>query len=198
MDATCSRCDHPVGFHGSPAGCRARYLVGDPLCGCDLHPDAYPPHPAEELRRCQAEYHGEHGGFRCEVMVTRETRHEVDVDHRAQNGDRPELVFKWKEDVASYPLRVSDPCGCPPGGHSLTGACLPDVPAPASERQVGGDHYRKHAIQPWDIIDEYDLSFYAGNALKYLLRDKGNRLEDLKKARHYLDKLIEIEEGKEG
>lgn len=71
-------------------------------------------------------------------------------------------------------------------------------PVPARERQVAGLHYRKHAIQPWDIIDEYDLSFYAGNALKYLLRDKGNRLEDLKKARHYLDKLIEIEEGKGG
>lgn len=184
MYATCSRCGHPVPFHGSPAGCRARYLVGDPLCGCDLHPDAYPPYPAEELQQCRAEYHGEHGDFRCEVMVTQETRHEV--DHRAQNGNRPETVIRWTDDVASYPL--------PPDDRLMTGLNV----TPVSERQVGGDHYRKFKIQPWDIIDEYDLSFYAGNALKYLLRDKGNRLEDLKKARHYLDKLIEIEEGKGG
>jgi len=62
--------------------------------------------------------------------------------------------------------------------------------------QVGGSHYSDRKIQPWDVIDEYGLSFYAGNALKYLLRAgrKGSRVEDLKKARHYLDKLIELEE----
>jgi len=64
------------------------------------------------------------------------------------------------------------------------------------DTQVGGDHYRKFKIQPWDVIDEYGLTFYAGNALKYLLRagHKGVALEDLKKARHYLDRMIEIEE----
>lgn len=73
-----------------------------------------------------------------------------------------------------------------------------DAPVPASERQVGGDHYRKFKIQPWDIIDTYDLDFYEGSALKYLLRRKTDRLEDLKKARHYLDKLIEREEAGDG
>lgn len=71
----------------------------------------------------------------------------------------------------------------------------PVPPEPASERQVGGEHYRRYKFQPWDIVDEYGLSFYEGSALKYLLRRKDNRLEDLKKCRHYLDKLIEIEEG---
>lgn len=68
----------------------------------------------------------------------------------------------------------------------------------ARDRQVAGSHYRKFKIQPWDVIDEYGLTFYAGNALKYLLRagHKGVALEDLKKARHYLDRMIEIEEGK--
>lgn len=68
----------------------------------------------------------------------------------------------------------------------------------AKDTQVGGDHYAKREIQPWDIIDCYGLDFYAGNALKYLLRyrDK-NGVEDLKKARHYLDKLIEVTEGKQ-
>lgn len=60
-----------------------------------------------------------------------------------------------------------------------------------SDRQVGGSHYKKHSIQPWDIIDEYGLGFYEGNVLKYLLRDKGNKREDLEKAVHYLEKVLE-------
>ena len=59
--------------------------------------------------------------------------------------------------------------------------------------QVGGDHYSRHTIQPFDIINEYDLNFYEGNALKYLLRQKGDRVTDLRKARHYIDVLIERE-----
>jgi len=39
-------------------------------------------------------------------------------------------------------------------------------------KQIGGTHYSKHKIQPWDIIDEYGLNFYEGNVLKYLLRKK--------------------------
>ena len=36
--------------------------------------------------------------------------------------------------------------------------------------QVGGDHYSKHGkVQPWDVIDEYDLNYYADNAIKYIL-----------------------------
>jgi hypothetical protein len=64
----------------------------------------------------------------------------------------------------------------------------------AKLHQVGGDHYIKYSIQPFDIIDCYGLNFYAGNALKYLLRyrDKGG-VQDLEKARHYIDKLIETE-----
>lgn len=60
------------------------------------------------------------------------------------------------------------------------------------EKQVGGEHYKKQAIQPWQIIDEYELNFYEGNALKYLLRDKLNtdRVEDLEKLIHYAEKEI--------
>lgn len=71
---------------------------------------------------------------------------------------------------------------------------LEDLNAPheiPSGRQVGGSHYKKHSIQPWDIIDEYGLGFYEGNVLKYLLRDKGSRREDLEKAVHYLEKMLE-------
>lgn len=65
---------------------------------------------------------------------------------------------------------------------------------PAIERQVGGSHYKDKgsSMQPWAIIDAWELDFYGGNVLKYLLRAKHKGgLEDLQKARHYLDKMIE-------
>ena len=69
-----------------------------------------------------------------------------------------------------------------------------DQPNPAIERQVGGSHYKDKgsSMQPWAIIDAWGLDFYGGNVLKYILRAKHKGgLEDLQKARHYLDKMIE-------
>jgi len=62
----------------------------------------------------------------------------------------------------------------------------------ANEQQVGGDHY-KTEIQPWDFIVANNLGYLEGNIIKYVSRwkDKGG-VEDLKKAQHYLQKLIEI------
>lgn len=64
----------------------------------------------------------------------------------------------------------------------------------ANDTQVAGDHYKRQAIQPWDIIVANGLDFFEGNALKYLLRWrlKGG-VDDLRKARHYIDKLIELQ-----
>jgi hypothetical protein len=69
--------------------------------------------------------------------------------------------------------------------------------AKANSTQVGGDHYKSKPIQPWDFIIANGIGFCEGNAIKYISRwrDK-NGVEDLKKARHYIDKLIEIEESK--
>ncbi len=58
--------------------------------------------------------------------------------------------------------------------------------------QVGGDHYSKHKIQPWCVIDEYKLDYHLGNVIKYVLRDKGSKVEDIKKAKHYLEHWLEI------
>ena len=67
----------------------------------------------------------------------------------------------------------------------------------ANARQVGGGHYKVLAIQPWDFIAANKLGYFEGNVVKYVSRhqDKGG-LQDLHKARHYLDKLIELEEDK--
>lgn len=61
-------------------------------------------------------------------------------------------------------------------------------------KQVGGSHYSKHKVQPWDYIYENNLCYFTGNCVKYVSRwrDKGG-VEDLKKAIHYLEKLIELE-----
>jgi hypothetical protein len=56
---------------------------------------------------------------------------------------------------------------------------------------IGKSNYSDKKIQSWDIIDEYNLSFYEGNVLKYLLREKGSRREDLQKIRHYIDKMLD-------
>lgn len=68
-----------------------------------------------------------------------------------------------------------------------------------SDIQIGGDHYRSKTIQPWDVMEDWMsqeafAGFLQGNVIKYLCRyrDK-NGVEDLRKARHYLDKLIEVE-----
>ena len=62
----------------------------------------------------------------------------------------------------------------------------------SSSYQVGGTHYQA-AIQPWDIIDAWELDFFEGNALKYLLRYKykGKALEDLEKLEHYVKRMKE-------
>jgi hypothetical protein len=63
----------------------------------------------------------------------------------------------------------------------------------ANDKQVSGTHYKDKDIQPWDYIAANKLGYFEGNVVKYVSRwkNKGG-LEDLKKARHYLDKLIEI------
>lgn len=67
----------------------------------------------------------------------------------------------------------------------------------ANEKQVGGTHYKHQAIQTWDYIAANGLGYFEGNVVKYVSRhqDKGG-LVDLRKARHYLDKLIELEEDR--
>lgn len=57
----------------------------------------------------------------------------------------------------------------------------------AAADAVNPSHYASHAIQPTDLIDEYDLNFYCGNVVKYVCRHKEkNGREDLKKALWYL------------
>jgi hypothetical protein len=57
--------------------------------------------------------------------------------------------------------------------------------------QIGGEHYKLQGIQPIDYIMANELDFCEGNVVKYVTRWRyKNGVQDLKKARHYLDFLI--------
>lgn len=61
--------------------------------------------------------------------------------------------------------------------------------------QVGGDHYSRLPIQPIDFILGNGLGFCEGNIIKYVCRYRAKGgVEDLQKARQYIDFLIENEE----
>jgi hypothetical protein len=76
-----------------------------------------------------------------------------------------------------------------------SGEIQPMVEQPtANERQVGGAHYRKK-IQHWDFVASHDYGYLEGQVTKYVFRWKDkNGLQDVQKAEHFLQKLIEVAE----
>lgn len=79
-------------------------------------------------------------------------------------------------------------------------AVIPKAPEPkASEKQVGGDHYKLLAIQPMEYALANHLNYAQANVIKYVTRynlkaDGAKWKEDLKKAIHNIELLIEHEE----
>jgi len=73
-----------------------------------------------------------------------------------------------------------------------------DLTTSAMQIQVGGDHYKLLKIQPLEYALENDLGICEHAVIKYVSRwrDKGG-IEDLRKARHYIDLMIEREIGGE-
>lgn len=65
----------------------------------------------------------------------------------------------------------------------------------ALNEQVAGNHYKELTIQPVEYIHANGIGFIEGSVIKYVSRWKSkNGIQDLKKARHFLDMLIEFEE----
>jgi hypothetical protein len=68
----------------------------------------------------------------------------------------------------------------------------PEDALPIMNTQVGGSHYTDMVIQPIEYIFANDIPFAEGNIIKYVSRYRSkNGVEDLKKARHMLNLLIE-------
>ena len=63
----------------------------------------------------------------------------------------------------------------------------------ASDRQIGGDHYKNMPIEPGEFIYRNQLGWHEGNAVKYICRHriKGGE-QDIDKAIHYLELLKEL------
>lgn len=68
----------------------------------------------------------------------------------------------------------------------------------ANDRQVGGHHYQQEgAIQHWDFVASNNLDYFQGQITKYIARwRKKNGIQDLEKAKHFLEKYIEVEKAK--
>ena len=66
------------------------------------------------------------------------------------------------------------------------------------KKQVGGKHYMKYKIQPSQFGVENQLLYPEGSVIKYILRhqDKGGK-QDLLKAIHFIEMIIERDYGKE-
>ena len=66
------------------------------------------------------------------------------------------------------------------------------------DKQVGGDHYQTMKIQPAEFVNKNKMLFAEGNAIKYICRhiNKGGK-QDLEKAKHYIDMIIERDYGDE-
>jgi hypothetical protein len=66
----------------------------------------------------------------------------------------------------------------------------------ALQKQVGGAHYAEMAFQPIEFITANNLSFLEGNIIKYVCRHKKkNGADDIKKAMHYCELLLQMEYG---
>ena len=62
----------------------------------------------------------------------------------------------------------------------------------ANDRQEFGDHYQA-GVQHWDLIEKYGVGYLEGCATKYVTRHrKKNGIQDLIKAKHYTEKLLEM------
>jgi len=74
----------------------------------------------------------------------------------------------------------------------------------ANSYQVGGQHYKTMAVEPWEVMQavlthEEWVGFLKGNVIKYSMRQgrKVDANDDGEKAKHYLAKLAEVEDAAE-
>ena len=106
---------------------------------------------------------------------------------------RDEFVKRWNELVHSETNTTTPPTQ----QEAHTEETKPIQHVPATDTQIGGNHYTKLAIQPMRYSMENGLDALQHAVIKYVtrFRDK-NGIEDLEKAKHCIDMLIEFERDK--
>ena len=91
---------------------------------------------------------------------------------------------------------MSYPQGSPFIARPLSDAEMQNEKYKSLLRQEGGTHYKDMPIQPIEYIHRNGLGFIEGCVIKYVTRWKSKGgVEDLRKAIHYLDMLIELTEA---
>jgi len=84
--------------------------------------------------------------------------------------------------------------------HDACGASFPmeSLPLARASDEPDNSHYTKGGIEPWAYIQANSLNFFEGSVVKYVTRWRyKNGIEDLRKARVYIDELIRQEEDRE-
>ena len=106
---------------------------------------------------------------------------------------RDEFVKRWNERSIGETKVTTQPAQ----QESHTEETKPIQQESATNTQVGGNHYTKLAIQPMRYSMENGLDALQHTVIKYVtrFRDKAG-IEDLEKAKHCIDMLIEFERGK--
>lgn len=77
---------------------------------------------------------------------------------------------------------------------------MTDKNTPAGQVGTPPAHYQTPTgLQPFQVIDAFGLDFYTGNAFKYIARanTKGSKVNDLEKARHYIEEAIVRAKGEQ-
>jgi hypothetical protein len=130
---------------------------------------------AEMQRRKQASYFHN-------TLTDKEMKKQLDVELTTVSLTPEEINERLKGST----LKEDDPYGA----HKVMKQIL--------EREMVNhpDHYQGNKFEVIDIIEDYDLGFSLGNAIKYILRadKKGNRKQDLKKAIWYIQREIDRED----
>jgi hypothetical protein len=89
---------------------------------------------------------------------------------------------------------------CTSCNYSAADLAPPSVQARSADAVNHPPHYQAGGIETIDVIEAWELGFCLGNTVKYISRAgrKGDALEDLKKARWYLDREIQRREREGG
>lgn len=131
----------------------------------------------------------------------------------------PKIAKSTERQSADVLRYVCDGCGASHDTESQARACEnthmltnlaqatdhDPVSSPAAlprRRQIGGEHYTQHEIQPWDAMQQWMtreqfIGYLLGSAQSYLARfnadapEKGGA-KDVAKAAHYCEKLLEV------
>lgn len=97
--------------------------------------------------------------------------------------------------LAPQDLKLLRPVG--PGKVTFVGGDRPEPSVKgtsALDVQPGGSHYKDMKIQPVEFIHANSIPYFEGNVIKYVCRHRSkNGLQDLEKAKHYIDLLIQLE-----